>query len=202
MYYVYVIWARNEEGEEVRYYGHTHDMKEREDAHRNSYNAWVRAGRPDKIRESGSACRSVFILDMEDWRIDVLHELDCDEEETSRVEGNYIRYNKCVNFKMDGRTMAQYYQDNRETILQQTKQRHQNNKERNNERSRQHHYDNRDKHLQQMRQYRNDNRDALLAKQAEKVPCPCGELVSYRNMARHLRSQKHKDAMTASTSSS
>ena len=156
-WFVYVIWARNEDGEEVRYYGHTHDMKEREDTHVRSYNSWVRAGRPDRIRDAGHGCRSVFILDMCDWKIEVLHELDCDEEETSRVEGNYIRYNKCVNFKMDGRTKAQW---------------------------------------------RHDNLDMLRAQQSEKVPCPCGELVSRSNIARHLRSQKHAKRMQQSTSSS
>ena len=102
-WFVYVIWARDEDGEEWRYYGHTKDMEDREDHHVRSYNAWVRGGRPDRVCDSGHACRSVFVMDMGGWSMDVLHELDCDEEEASRVEGNYIRYNKCVNRKMDGR---------------------------------------------------------------------------------------------------
>ena len=175
MYYVYVIWARDEDGEEVRYYGHTHDMKERKTNHKNSYNAWVRAGRPDKVSESGNASRSVFVMDMDDWSMDVLHELDCDEEEASRVEGNYIRYNKCVNRKMDRRTNAQYHQDNRDTRLQQMKQ--------------------------YQRAYYQDNRAAILAQRAEKVPCPCGVMVRHSEMARHLRSQKHAKRMQQSTSS-
>jgi len=218
-WFVYVIWARDEDGEEVRYYGHTHDMKQREDNHVGTYNAWVRAGRPDKLGRH--ACSSVFVLDMKDWNMDVLHELDCDEEEASRVEGNYIRYNKCVNRYVAGRTQVQYYQDNRETILQQVKQRHQTNKERNNERSRQYsrqyyqdncetisqkakqrHQTNKEQNNERSRQHYYDNRDALNAKKAVKEACPCGALVRHDKMAQHLRTQKHAKRMQQSTSSS
>ena len=187
MYYVYVIWARDEDGEEWRYYGHTHDMEEREANHVYSYNMWVRGGRPDKISDAGHACTSVFILDMKEWNMDVLHELDCDEEEASRVEANYIRNNKCVNRCIPGRTYAQWYQDNYDKRLQQ---------------HRQHHQANRDTHLQQMRQYYQDNKAKILAQKAEKVPCPCGELVSRHSMSKHIRSQKHAKRMQQSTSSS
>jgi len=173
MYYVYVIWARDEDGEEVRYYGHTHDMEERKDHHVQSYNAWVRAGRPVRIHDSGQhGCRSVFVLDMGDWKIEVLHELDCDQEEASRVEGNYIRYNKCVNRSVPGRTRQQHYQDNRDSLLQ------------------------------KQRQYYYDNRETLNSKKAEKVSCPCGTLVRRSDISTHLKSKKHAKRMQQSTSSS
>jgi hypothetical protein len=166
-WFVYVIWARDEEGNEVRYYGHTKDMKDREDKHVNSYNAWVRAGRPDKVRANVSgSCSSVFVIDMGGWSMDVLHELDCDEEEASRVEGNYIRYNKCVNRCVAGRTRQQHYQDNRE-------------------------------HFKQKYQA---NKAAISSKNAKKVSCPCGALVGPNNMSNHLKTKKHKNAMTAFTS--
>ena len=186
-WFVYVIWARDEDGEEWRYYGHTKDMKDREDRHVSSYNVWVRAGRPDNIRESGSACRSVFVMDVGGWSMDILHELECDEDEASRVEGNYIRNNKCVNRFVPGRTKAQYHQDNRDTRLPLL---------------RQYYYDNRDERLEYGRLYYQDNKAKISAKQAEKVPCPCGALITRSNISSHLRSQRHARGMQQSTSSS
>jgi hypothetical protein len=185
-WFVYVIWARDEDGEEVRYYGHTHDMEEREVTHRNSYNGWVHAGRPDKASDAGHACSSVFVMDMGDWNMDVLHELDCDKEEASRVEGNYIRYNKCVNRCVAGRTKAQWFQDNRDSVLQQMKQYHQ---------------ENRDARLEYGKKYYQATKEKQSARKAEKVPCPCGTLVGRGDIAKHLKSQKHTKRMQQSTSS-
>jgi len=165
-WFVYVIWARDEDGNEVRYYGHTKDMKDREVQHMYSHIYWVRAGRPDNVSEAQFACSSVFVLDMGGWSMDVLHELECDEEEASRVEGNYIRYNKCVNRRVAGRTPSQYYQENRE-------------------------------HFKQKYQA---NRAAISSKNAEKVSCPCGALINRSSMNDHLKTKKHKNAMTAFTS--
>lgn len=183
-WFVYVIWARNEDGEEVRYYGHTYDMKEREKEHRKSYNAWVRAGRPDKISQT-YACSSVFVLDMEEWSMDVLHELECDEEEASRVEGNYIRNNKCVNRLVAGRTRQQYHQDNKERL---------------NAKSRQYHQDNCDRLNERNREYNRTYRQANKEKRTEKVPCECGLMIKRGNMWQHLKSQKHAKRMQQSTS--
>lgn len=202
MYYIYVIWARNEDDEEVRYYGHTHDMEDRKTKHTNSYNAWVRAGRPDKLRQAANhACRSVFVMDMGDWNMDVLHELDCDEEEASLVEGNYIRHNKCVNRKMDGRTRQQYHQDNKEMLNAGRKQRHQANRDKENEYHRQRHQANRDKDNENAKAYHQANKETISARKGKKVPCKCGEVIRYGDMARHHRSQKHAKRMQQSTSS-
>ena len=187
MYYIYVIWARDEDGEEVCYYGHTKDMKERKGSHISRHKIWVDAGRPDKIREADrTCCTSVFVLDMGDWNMDVLHELDCDETEASRVEGNYIRYNKCVNRCIAGRTQAQWYEDNRDVLNAGRRQRHQDQKERDNEKC---------------RQYYQNNKKWFFARNAEKVSCPCGIMVRRDTMARHRKSQKHAKRMQQSTSS-
>ena len=185
-WFVYVIWARDEDGDEVRYYGHTHDMKDREKKHKDSLSAWICAGRPDKLGRH--ACRSVFVLDMENWSMDVLHELECDEDEASRIEGNYIRYNNCVNRCVAGRTYTQWRQDNRETILQKKRQRYHNNKTGN---------------AEKRHQYYEKNADRIKEKNDQKVGClVCFAVVRRGDFSTHLKTQKHKNAMTASTSSS
>ena len=89
-WFIYVIWTRDENWEEVRYYGHTNDIEDRKREHISSHKGWVKRGRPEKL---APACASVYILDTHTWNMDVLHELECDEKEASRVEGNYIRNN-------------------------------------------------------------------------------------------------------------
>ena len=53
--------------------------------------------------------------------MDVLHELECDEKEASRVEGNYIRNNKCINRAIAGRSDEEYRKENKKIILEKVK---------------------------------------------------------------------------------
>jgi len=45
------------------------------------------------------------------------------------------------------------------------------------------------------KQYKNDNKETIKAYQLEKIECECGCMISRKHIARHIKTQKHKDRM-------
>jgi hypothetical protein len=89
-------------------------------------------------------------------RIELVENFPCNSKYELEVrESYYIRNFKCVNSRIPRRTQHEYYQDNREKILQYHEEYYQDNKEKYNE----YYQDNREKILQQKKQYREDHRE-------------------------------------------
>jgi len=66
---------------------------------------------------------SFFILDCEDYKIELLEEYACNNrQQLEKKEGEYIRNNECVNKHIAGRTNKEYYEDNADKIKEYYKQ--------------------------------------------------------------------------------
>jgi len=108
---------------------------------------------------------------------DVYIELICDcpcnsRNELCKEEGKHIRNNNCVNKRIEGRTLKEWYQDNKEKIKLYQKEHYQDNKEKINERHKQYYNnnkqyyknyyeDNKENILLQQKQYYNDNKEKI-----------------------------------------
>jgi hypothetical protein len=174
VYYIYCIWVKTENGV-LRYYGHTENMRVRKNKHVERHNRWVAAGRPEKTSEV-YATRSVYILDHDDWRMDVVDTIECETKDEARtLEGKWILENDCVNMNVAGRTQQQYEQDHKEETKERHKQYRETHKEERNEYNKQY-----------RKQY---------------VTCEvCGSVVNKGDIARHRRTKKHQNALNSSES--
>ena len=126
--------------------------------------------------------------------IELVEEYQCENKEQLRKrEGYYIREMGTLNHLIAGQTQKEYYDHNKEHILQYHKQHYESNKE---------------KLLEQNREYREHNKDELNKKQRErrelnkelinenvrtrKYTCSCGSCIRISSKAKHEKSNKHQ----------
>ena len=111
---IYKLWSPQGTDEEV-YYGSTcNDLRFRKSRHK-----------------SKNDCRSKILFEKyDDVRIELVEDYPCNNKaELNKREGHYIRENKCLNKNISGRTMKEYYEDNKESIKEYYKKWKENNKE-------------------------------------------------------------------------
>ena len=154
---VYKIWSPN--GDKI-YVGSTTKtlLCQRMSAHREDFKRW-KAGNYHFV--------SSFLLFEEYGVKNCLIELIESKEfnskdELKQLEGKYIRDLDCVNKKIEGRTKKEYYQDNKEHIVE---------------------YRN---------QYRVDNKEKIKLHKSAQFTCACGSSYTNCHKLRHERSIKHK----------
>ena len=95
-------------------------------------------------------CASKQIIALGDARIELIEECPCENrEQLNRREGEIMRTMKCVNKNVAGRTLKQYYQDRRETLLSRANQYYQDNKDK----KREYYLKNKDKKLKYQQEY-------------------------------------------------
>jgi len=115
---IYKIEPICEHDENEVYYGSTCQLLcKRMDKHRTNYKCWL---------NGSNKYTSSFILfekyGTENCNIYLVELYPCvTKEELLSREGYYIKNNKCVNRMVAGRTQKQYYEDNKETLLEQHK---------------------------------------------------------------------------------
>ena len=119
---------------------------------------------------------------VENFFIELIEKCPCnDKDELRKTEGNYIRLLKpSLNVRIDGRSVKEYYNDNRDILLQKQREYNEVNKERIAIRKKEYNEVNKD-------------RDAIL--RAEKIKCECGCIVARGNLAPHRRTKKHEQLL-------
>jgi hypothetical protein len=202
------------------YYGSTtQPLSKRLHQHKVDYGRWTE-GKGGRYVTSFELCKhqSVLIVLVENV-------LAADKAELHAHERRYIENHPCVNKNVPGRTVAEYYADNRENILTKRAERYSANREAIKESAADYYAANREAILVKQAEYNaanreaiktrkaerySANREAILVKQAEynaanretiktKITCACGSIVSRTNKAAHERSNKHQ-ATLAGTS--
>jgi len=109
-YVIYCIYCKNTSIQDC-YVGSTDNINRRMSEHKyycNNENSDKYNQKIYKIiRDNGG---------WEDWEYTILEVLDCNEMEARQREGYYQRNYECVNIRVEGRTPAEYYQDNKKDI--------------------------------------------------------------------------------------
>jgi len=112
---------------------------------------------------------SFIVLEQEDTRIELVEDFPCERrEQLAAREGKYIKTNECVNKQVAGRTIAEWYQDNKE-------------------KKKKYYEDNKEK----IKNYYEDNKEQINERAKQKIKCQCGTYVTKRHIRRHERSKKH-----------
>jgi len=121
---------------------------------------------------------SFEIIKTGDYKITLVELFPCNSsDELTAREGHYIRNFDCVNRCIAGRTQNQWYDDNKDRILDDRKEYYNTNKE---------------SILQVRGKYREENREAINVKQNEKVQCECGAVISRCGKSVHKKTKKHQ----------
>jgi hypothetical protein len=157
-------------------------------------------------------CSSFELLKEEDYYIELIRNYPCtNKEELRREEGIEQRKCECVNKLIAGRTNKQYYEDNREKILENAKEYREQNQKAISEKNKKYYEHNREKILEYKKnyhqankekitergnKYREANKEEIAEKRKIKVTCEvCGTTCRKNDMARHRRSAKHQKAI-------
>lgn len=127
-------------------------------------------------------------LGMQNFYIELLEMYPCENiEQLLKKEGEYIRkyktYENGYNQIISGRTYQEYYQDNKEKILQWNKDYRDQNK---------------NLKLNYMKVYREINKETLASKAKVTITCKCGCKIQKCEIARHQRSKKHSKLLQQS----
>jgi hypothetical protein len=102
--------------------------------------------------------------------IKLVEEFPCENRtELCAREGVWIREMGTLNKQVAGRTLKEWYNDNR------------------------------DARLEYQKKYVHDNRDKIRDKQNEKFECPCGGKYKYMHKSQHFKSKKHMKHMENQT---
>ena len=155
-------------------------------AHRKDYKRYQ--------NDKGYYTTSFEILKFEDCYIELIEEFPCEnKQQLEKREGELIRTNACVNKRIEGRTRAEYREDNKEHIIEQKKQWYEVNKERINEKNKQWYEANKEHISEQKKQYRQVNKDRI----NEKVNCECSGKYTMRHKSQHMKTIKHQRYLEA-----
>lgn len=108
--------------------------------------------------KSNSTVRSKEILKYDDAYIELIEEFPCEKvEQLHKREGEIIRNTKCVNKIIPCRTLPEYYQDNKNIILEKHKIYREDNKDKCKEYSKEYYENNQDK----IKEYRENHKDNM-----------------------------------------
>lgn len=101
---IYKLWSPSKN---LVYYGSTVEpLASRLSRHLTSY---------ENYEKTNHYYSSFIILECEDYKIELVEEYPCNNKtELERQEGEYIKTNECVNFRIAGRTKKEYTEDHKE----------------------------------------------------------------------------------------
>ena len=140
--------------------------------HRSSYTSW-------KSKKSNK----VMVYDIfeaygvANCRIVLIELYPClSKDELGRREAHYIRSLECVNRNIPCRTIQEYQLENINDIKLWKKQ---------------YYEDNKDTLLDQYSEYYKANKDAIITKMMEKINCKCGGTYTFCHKNRHFKTEKH-----------
>jgi hypothetical protein len=166
---------------------------------------------------------SFELLKFADAYIELIYEGEFESQNAlERKEGEYQREMDCVNKVIAGRTQKEYYEENKQQILEQIKEYREINKEEIKEKRIQYYQEHREEILEQKheyneahkdekheynqkyykenteqiiikgKQYYDENKAKIIEKKKIKIECCCGSIYRGGERARHEKTKKHQ----------
>ena len=136
-------------------------------------------------------------LKIENFYIELVELYPCSSKDELRSrEGQYIRkydsYKNGYNMLISGRSMTEYYQDNKEQLKEQVKKYRDDHKDKIREQKKEYYQDNKEKINEYYKKYKELNKDRIREHKNKKFNCECGGKYTHTHKARHLKTLKHK----------
>ena len=116
------------------------------------------------------------------FRMIQIKEFPCNNKREAEAEEDRImmELKANMNHQRASRSQAEWYIDNRDKNLEQSKQ---------------YYIDNRDKFIERVKQNYNENRDKILEQKKQKMTCECGCVVNKGDISTHRKTKKHIDLL-------
>jgi hypothetical protein len=129
---------------------------------------------------------------VENCMIELVEAFPCNSKsELTKREGYHIKNSECVNRKVEGRTLQEWYDDNAERLQEKRKEHYRQNMATIKAKQLEYREGNKEAWRERAKAYREANRDKLY----ECITCPtCGGTYARHHKARHQRSLKHTQA--------
>ena len=132
---------------------------------------------------------SFELIKYEDAYIELLELCPCDSKmELERREGELIRSMDCVNKRIEGRTIKEYREENKEKIKMREKIYWEENKDKMKEYHKEWRETNKDKISGYGKKYNEANKDKL----KQKINCECGGKYTHQGKSTHLKTNRHQ----------
>jgi len=139
-------------------------------------------------------CNSVYIIDRGNYSCKIIENYPCNSKyELELRERWWIENNVCINQIIPTRTHKEWCEDNKEQYLQWRKEYNQENKEQRAQYYKEYRENNKEQIAQKKKEHYQDNKEQIAQKKKEKVTCECGAIVRKSDIAKHCRTQKHKN---------
>ncbi len=177
-------------------------LSQRMDTHRRHFNCW-KNGKLNKI-----SCFDLFEkFGVENCHIILIELVNAaSKDELLAREAHHIKTLNCVNKNIPLRTGAEYYQENKEKILEKVKLYQHNNKDiikikkhdyviKHKEEiyahHKEHYENNKENILNHCREYREKNKEKIRQIKSQKYVCECGQTYTHSHKSRHMKTNKH-----------
>jgi hypothetical protein len=139
---------------------------------------------------------SFKVLENNNYSIILMEEYPCEtKEQLLAQERYYIENNECVNKYIPNRTIKEYYEANKEQILEQQKEYYETNKEQISEYQKEYYEANKEQISEYQKEYQKEyykiNKEHILKRQGESHKCECGGNYAQNHKLRHFKTQKH-----------
>lgn len=157
---------------------------------------------------------SFELLKCEDYKIELIKNFPCaNKTQLTTEEGKYIRENECVNKVIPGRTLKEYYENNKEYYQGEQKEYRENNKnkikeknkewrednkehikdyrEKNKEKIKELRDANKDKTKERSRRFYEQNKEKIKERNSKPYECSCGSIVIWGDKSKHFKTKKH-----------
>jgi hypothetical protein len=170
------------------YVGHTTDFKSRKRRHKQSVE--------DMNCNSYNLKKSKFIRDnggWDNWDMIEIEKYNCNDAQEARARERYwyetlgAGLNMCVPY----RSKTEFYENNKEHILEYQKEYYELNKEQILEKKKQYREEKKEQIQKHKKEYYEENKDKIQAHYSTKCVCECGAITTIYHKSRHLKSLKH-----------
>jgi len=137
------------------------------------------------IRENGG---------WDNWDVVLVENVKCEnKQELHKRERFHIEELSAeLNKVIPNRSQKEYYDKNRELLLEQKKEYYVNNKEEIAKKNKQYRQDNKEQIEEHKKQYYLNNKDKIEEHKKQKFDCVCGGKYTLTHKARHLKTNKHQ----------
>lgn len=174
------------------YVGHTTNFIQRKNKHKYSCNTETHNTYNYKIyqtiRTNGG---------WDNWSMIEIEKYPCNDinEATARERHWYEQLNSKLNSLCPRRTKQDYYETNKEQILEKQKEYRETNKEQIYKKNKEYYETNKEQISIWHKQHRENNKEQIKAKKNQKFNCECGGKYTQCHKSEHYNTQKHKDFM-------
>ena len=160
-----------------------------------------------KHKQDNRTSSKILFQNSSNVKIELIEKFSCEcKEELIKRERYFIRQIDCVNKRIEGRTKKEYYDENKNEVLEQKKEYYdenraqilekkkeyyEENKEQLKEHNKEYYKKYREEHKEENKKYREENKERIKERKAKLYTCECGKTITIGGKAKHEQTKFH-----------